>query len=66
MGTLLNRFSLNDDDNNTEDNSEGSIHTVNNYDVNSIYIRKLGIKVSNLSKIDRAGRNPQKSIMDFI
>ena len=66
MGTLLNRFSLNDDDNNTEEISEGDIHTANGYDVNSMYIRKLGIKVSNLLKIDRNGRNPQKSIMDFV
>ncbi|HKX97355.1 MAG TPA: DUF72 domain-containing protein [Candidatus Nitrosocosmicus sp.] len=66
MGTLLNRFSLNDDDNNTEENSEEGIHTTNSYDVNSMYIRKLGIKVSNLLKIDRDGRNPQKSIMDFV
>ena len=66
MGTLLNRFSLNDNDNNTEETSEGGIHTTNGYDVNSMYIRKLGIKVSNLLKIDRNGRNPQKSIMDFV
>ena len=66
MGTLLNRFSLNDDDNNTEEDSEEGIHTVNSYDVNSMYIRKIGIKVSNLLKIDRDGRNPQKSIMDFV
>ncbi len=66
MGTLLNRFSLNDDDNSTEENSEGGIHTTNSYDVNSMYIRKLGIKVSNLLKIERDERNPQKSIMDFI
>ena len=66
MGILLNRFSLNDDDNNTEENGEEGIHTTNSYDVNSMYIRKLGIKVSNLLKIDRDGRNPQKSIMDFV
>ena len=66
MGTLLNRFSLNDNDNNTDETSEGGIHTANGYDVNSMYIRKLGIKVSNLLKIDRNGRNPQKSIMDFV
>ena len=68
METLLNRFSLNDDDDNntTQKNSEGSMHNTKNYDVNSMYIRKLGIKVSNLSKIDRDGRNPQKSIMEFI
>ena len=66
MGILLNRFSLNDDDNNTEEIGEGDIHTANSYDVNSMYIRKLGIKVSNLLKIDRDGRNPQKSIMDFL
>ena len=68
METLLNRFSLNDDDDNntTQENSEGSMHNTKNYDVNSMYIRKLGIKVSNLSKIDRDGRNPQKSIMEFI
>jgi len=65
MGTLLDRFSFNDDSN-TEENSEGNIHVTNNYDVNSIYVRKLGIKVSNLSKIDRDGRNSQKSIMDFV
>jgi DNA polymerase IV (DinB-like DNA polymerase) len=66
MGTLLNRFSLNDDDNNTEENSEEGIHTANSYDVNSMYIRKIGIKVSNLLKIDKDGRNPQKSLMDFV
>ncbi len=66
MGILLNRFSLNDDDNNTEEIGEGDIHTANSYDVNSMYIRKLGIKVSNLLKIDRDGRNSQKSIMDFL
>ena len=66
MGTLLNRFSLNDDDSNTEEIGEGDIHTANSYDVNSMYIRKLGIKVSNLLKIDKDGRNPQKSIMDFL
>jgi len=31
-----------------------------------MYVRKLGIKVSNLSKIDRDGKNHQKSIMDFV
>ena len=66
MGTLLNRFSLNDDDSNTEEIGERDIHTANSYDVNSMYIRKLGIKVSNLLKIDKDGRNPQKSIMDFL
>ena len=66
MGTLLNRFSLNDDDNNTEEISEGGLHTTNSYDLNSMYIRKLGIKVSNLLKIDRDRRNPQKSILDFV
>ncbi|MDN5847446.1 MAG: DUF72 domain-containing protein [Candidatus Nitrosocosmicus sp.] len=66
METLLNRFSLNDDNNNTGKSSEGSMHTAKNYDVNSMYIRKIGIKVANLSKIYRDGRTPQKSIMDFI
>jgi DNA polymerase IV (archaeal DinB-like DNA polymerase) len=67
MGTLLNRFSLDDDDDNSsEEFSKGGTHTTGSFDVNSMYIRKLGIKVSNLSKIDRDGKNPQKSIMDFV
>lgn len=69
MGTLLNRFSLDDDDdddNSSEEFSKGGIHTTGSFDVNSMYVRKLGIKVSNLSKIDREGKNPQKSIMDFV
>jgi DNA polymerase IV (archaeal DinB-like DNA polymerase) len=66
MGTLLNRFSLDDDDNSSEEFSKGGIHTTGSFDVNSMYVRKLGIKVSNLSKIDRDGKNPQKSIMDFV
>ncbi|WP_458744226.1 Y-family DNA polymerase [Candidatus Nitrosocosmicus sp. T] len=65
MGTLLNRFKFKDDDS-TEENTEGNIQGTNNYDVNSIYVRKLGIKLSNLSKIDRDKKNSQKSIMDFI
>lgn len=66
METLLNRFSLDDDDNSSEEISKGGIHTTGSFDVNSMYVRKLGIKVSNLSKIDRDGKNPQKSIMDFV
>jgi DNA polymerase IV (DinB-like DNA polymerase) len=66
MGTLLNRFSLDDDDSSSEEFSKGGIHTTGSFDVNSMYVRKLGIKVSNLSKIDRDGKNPQKSIMDFV
>ena len=66
MGTLLNRFSLDDDDDSSEEFSKGGIHTTGSFDVNSMYVRKLGIKVSNLSKIDRDGKNPQKSIMDFV
>ena len=66
MGTLLNRFSLDDDDNSSEEFSKGGMHTTGSFDVNSMYVRKLGIKVSNLSKIDRDGKNPQKSIMDFV
>ena len=66
MRTLLNRFSLDDDDNSSEEFSKGGIHTTGSFDVNSMYVRKLGIKVSNLSKIDRDGKNPQKSIMDFV
>jgi DNA polymerase IV (archaeal DinB-like DNA polymerase) len=65
MGTLLNRFKFKDDDS-TEENTEGNIQGTNNYDVNSVYVRKLGIKLSNLSKIDRDKKNSQKSIMDFI
>ena len=30
------------------------------------YVRKLGIKVSNLSRIDVATKKAQKSILDFI
>ena len=66
MGTLLNRFSLDDDDDSSEEFSKGGMHTTGSFDVNSMYVRKLGIKVSNLSKIDRDGKNPQKSIMDFV
>ena len=66
MGTLLNRFSLDDDDSSSEEFSKGGIHTTGSFDVNSMYVRKLGIKVSNLSKIDRDGKNSQKSIMDFV
>ena len=66
MRTLLNRFSLDDDDNSSEEFSKGGIHTTGSFDVNSMYVRKLGIKVSSLSKIDRDGKNPQKSIMDFV
>jgi DNA polymerase IV (DinB-like DNA polymerase) len=65
MRTLLDRFSLDDGDNNSEEIS-GGVYNTDNLDVNSMYIRKLGIKVSNLSKIDRDGKNPQKSIMDFV
>lgn len=66
MGTLLNRFSLDDDDSSSEEFSKGSKRTTGSFDVNSMCVRKLGIKVSNLSKIDRDGKNPQKSIMDFV
>ena len=65
MGTLLNRFKFKDDDS-TEENIEGNIQGTNNYIINSSYVRKLGIKLSNLSKIERDKKNSQKSIMDFI
>jgi DNA polymerase IV (archaeal DinB-like DNA polymerase) len=65
MGTLLNRFKFKDDDS-TEENTEGNIQGTNNYIINSSYVRKLGIKLSNLSKIERDKKNSQKSIMDFI
>ncbi len=65
MGTLLNRFKFKDDDS-TEENTEGNIQSTNNYIINSSYVRKLGIKLSNLSKIERDKKNSQKSIMDFI
>ena len=71
MGTLLDRFSLDDDaadadDKNTNEIPEGTIQSAAVFEVNSKYIRKLGIKVSNLSKIDRNAKSPQKSIMDFV
>jgi DNA polymerase IV (archaeal DinB-like DNA polymerase) len=65
MGTLLNRFKFKDDDS-TEENTEGNIQGTNNHIINSSYVRKLGIKLSNLSKIERDKKNSQKSIMDFI
>jgi len=65
MGTLLNRFKFKDDDS-SEENIEGNIQGTNNYIINSSYVRKLGIKLSNLSKIERDKKNSQKSIMDFI
>ncbi len=65
MGTLLNRFKFKDDDS-TEENTEGNIQGTNKHIINSSYVRKLGIKLSNLSKIEREKKNSQKSIMDFI
>jgi hypothetical protein len=31
-----------------------------------VYIRKLGIKVSNLSRIDSKAKKAQRSILDFV
>lgn len=61
METLLDRFNfdISSKDNNNENNS-----IITKKDHPSI--RKIGIKVSNLSKIDINGNNPQRSILDFI
>jgi DNA polymerase IV (DinB-like DNA polymerase) len=61
MELLLDRFDF--------ENEYEYVSTNNNSTMKKIYpsyIRKLGIKVSNLSRIDIASKRAQKSILDFI
>lgn len=61
MELLLDRFDF--------ENEYEYVSTNNNSTMKKIYpsyIRKLGIKVSNLSRIDIASKKAQKSILDFI
>jgi DNA polymerase IV (DinB-like DNA polymerase) len=59
LETLLDRF-------NFENDFDDLSNTPNLRKIYPSYVRKLGIKVSNLSRIDVSTRSAQKSILDFV
>lgn len=69
MEMLLDRFNFENDYNHKSNHLASETNNKNHMIVKKVYssyIRKLGIKVSNLSRIDVTSQKSQKSILDFV